>query len=81
MKCFRVGNYTSLRDLPNQIASSNVLKAMNDKQDTNFQYRPPPPRVQTLTGGGLFKDYEWMPDAYDIFLKQKSDERKERERK
>ena len=80
-KCFRVGNYQSLRDLPNNILSGNLIKAMNEKQDGNFQYRQVPPRVQTLTGGGLFKDYEWMPDSFDIYMKQKSDERKENQRK
>ena len=76
-KCFRVGNYQSLRDLPNSMGAGNLIKALNDKQDTNFAYKQPAPRVQTLTGGGLFKDYEWLPDSFDIFMKQKSDERKE----
>ena len=39
------------------------------------------PKVSTLTGGGLFSDYEWLPDEYAIYLKQKQDERKEKERK
>ena len=44
-------------------------------------WRQPPPIVATLTGGGLFSDYEWLPDEYAIYLKHKQDERKEKERK
>ena len=57
--------------LPNQ-----VIHAMNNKQDSNYMWKPPAPRVEKLTGGGLFKDYEYIGDSYDAFLKQKSDERK-----
>jgi len=32
---------------------------MNDKQDGNLVWRQPQPKVATLTGGGLFSDYEW----------------------
>ena len=27
MRCFRIGNYTSLRDLPNKLAANQLLKA------------------------------------------------------
>lgn len=32
-KCWRVGNYHSLRDLPSHLAPSNVLKSYQEKQD------------------------------------------------
>jgi hypothetical protein len=32
-------------------------------------------------GGGLFQDYEHMPDSYDAFLKKKSEDRKASETK
>ena len=32
-------------------------------------------------GGGLFQDYEHMPDSYDAFLKKKSEDRKANETK
>ena len=69
MRCFRVGNYTSLRDLPANLLPNAVTKMLNDKQDSNLLWRQPPPKVATLTGGGLFSDYEYMPDAYDMYLK------------
>ena len=31
MRCFRVGNYTSLRDLPANLLPNAVTKMMNDK--------------------------------------------------
>ena len=81
MRCFRVGNYTSLRDLPANLLPNTVTKQMNDKQDANLIWRQPAPKVATLTGGGLFSDYDWQPDEYSMFLKHKQDERKEKERK
>lgn len=44
-------------------------------------WQPTPPRVQTLVGGGLFRDYEWMPDSYDNFLQAKKRDRIEAEQK
>ena len=43
---------------------------MRDKQENNINFRQPdPPKVAKLAGGGLFHDYEYMPDSYDRFLK------------
>ena len=39
MRCFRVGNYTSLRDLPQNLLPNAVTKMMNEKQDGNLQWR------------------------------------------
>ena len=38
-------------------------------------YKPPVGKVVNLTGGGLFRDFEWMPEPYDAFLKQKATEK------
>jgi len=54
-----------------------IQKAMRDKQDTNLAFKPPQGKVVNLAGGGLFRDYEWMPEPYDNFLKAKSVEKKE----
>ena len=37
--------------------------------------KPDPPKVQKLSGGGLFQEYEWMHDSYDNFLLQQQKER------
>jgi len=62
--------------LPNQIA-----KALRDKQDQNLAFKPPQGKVVNLSGGGLFRDYEWMPETYDNFLKAKAQESKDRKLK
>ena len=62
------------------MAPNQVLKYAREKQDTNINFVPPP-RVQKLTGGGLFQDYEWMPDSYDSFLNQKKIERVQEQEK
>ena len=59
MRCFCVGNYTSLRDLPANLMPNGVLKQMNEKQDNNLMWKQPAAKVATLTGGGLFSDYEY----------------------
>lgn len=71
MRCFRVGSYTSIRDLPSNLLPNAVTKMMNDKQDSNLVWRQPAPKVATLTGGGLFSEYEYMEDSYQMFLKHK----------
>ena len=81
MRCFRVGNYTSLRDLPANLMPNAVLKQMNEKQDTNLMWRQPAPKVATLTGGGLFSEYERMPDEYAIYLKIQQAEKSKLEKK
>lgn len=54
---------------------------LREKQDNNLAWQQPPARVEKLQGGGLFKDYEYMPDGYDTFLKHKQDEKREKDRK
>lgn len=80
LRCFRTGNYNSLRDLPPNLLPNSVLKMLREKQDENLAWKPPPARVEKLAGGGLFKDYEYLPDGYDTFLKHKQDEKRERDR-
>ena len=54
-RCFRTGNYNALRELPNHIGPNTLLKYARDKQENNINFRQQdPPRVQKLTGGGLF---------------------------
>lgn len=73
MRCFRVGNYTSLRDLPHNLLPNAILKQMNEKQDNNLMWKQPAPKVATLTGGGLFSEYEHMPNEFSMYLKQQKE--------
>jgi len=49
---------------------NNIAKALRDKQDNNLAFRPPPGKVQNLSGGGLFREYEYIGEDYDTFLKK-----------
>jgi len=66
-----------LRDLPAGLGPAQVNKLMREKQDANLAWKNPNPRVEKLAGGGLFQDYEYMPDEYGNFLMQKRQERLE----
>jgi hypothetical protein len=57
--------------MPAHLMPNAIAKALREKQDTNLVYKPPVGKVVNLTGGGLFRDFEWMPEPYDAFLKQK----------
>jgi hypothetical protein len=76
-RCFRTGNYDSLRDLPNDIAPQRLLEAIKQKINDNISQNPNPPerdhkgKVIKLAGGGLFYEFEWMPDSFSKFLEAK----------
>jgi hypothetical protein len=38
LRCFRTGNYDSLRDLPSKLTPANVLKNQREKQDNNLAW-------------------------------------------
>jgi len=61
--------------MPAHLLPNAIAKALREKQDTNLVYKPPVGKVVNLTGGGLFRDFEWMPEPYDAFLKQKAAEK------
>ena len=77
MRCFRIGNCkfvfsssltrfldTSLRDMPNKLAPNQIIKFNKKRIENTLQVREPQPQ-RKLFGGGLFGEFEWMPDAYD----------------
>ena len=80
-QCFRTGNYASLRDLPVQMMPNSIAKAMRDKQDMNLAFKPPEGKVVKLSGGGLFREYEYISEPFDLYLQQKQLENKERKLK
>jgi hypothetical protein len=41
MRCFRIGNYTSLRDLPNKLAANQLLKANKKRVEQTLQVKEP----------------------------------------
>jgi hypothetical protein len=67
-QCFRTGNYASLRDLPTHLMPNAIAKAMRDKQDMNLAFKQPEGKVVKLSGGGLFREYEYLSEPYDLYL-------------
>jgi hypothetical protein len=60
---------------------NSISKALRDKQDTNLAFKPPQGKVINLSGGGLFKEYCWMSEPFDSFLKQKQQDNANRKLK
>ena len=54
----------SLRDLPDEMSAASVIQAQRNKQASNITVKAQPKLVQ-LMGGGVFSDFEWVPDDYD----------------
>jgi len=65
---FRVGNFQSLRDLPNDILAGSILNAQKDKIEHNL-YVPVEQKsyVELFGGGGYFSKFEWKEDPYELF--------------
>ena len=76
-RCFRTGNHNGLRELPDHLGPNQILKYAREKQEHNhnFKYPPVPPKVQKLNGGGLFQEYEYIPDSYSNFLDHRKQDR------
>jgi hypothetical protein len=54
-----------LRELPSNIAPNVLARFLKEKIDNNLNSKAPEPKIARLTGGGLFQEFEWMPDSYD----------------
>lgn len=55
---------TSIRDLPNKLVANQIIKVTKKRVEQTLQVKEPQP-LRKLFGGGLFGEFEWMPDAYD----------------
>jgi hypothetical protein len=53
-----------LRDLPNKLVANQIIKMTKKRVEQTLQVKDPQP-LRKLFGGGLFGEFEWMPDAYD----------------
>lgn len=79
---FRIGNFVSLRDLPNDLTAGQVLSQQQAKIEQNL-YAPPEAKgvtvktyVELARAGGYFSKFEWKPDPYGLFLEQQREEHK-----
>jgi hypothetical protein len=69
--CFRIGNYYSLRDMPDDFTANNVNQAMRERLEKaqiisaiNAQNRKI--YASLCGGGGLFHKFEWMVDEFEL---------------
>jgi hypothetical protein len=82
-RCFRAGNYDSLRDLPNDIAPQHLIESLKAKITKNIEASQNQPerdhkgKIIKLAGGGLFHEFEWMPDSFTNFLENKRKDKEE----
>ena len=53
-----------MRDLPNKLVANQIIKVTKKRVEQTLQVKDPQP-LRKLFGGGLFGEFEWMPDAYD----------------
>ncbi len=69
--CFRIGNYYSLRDMPDDFTANNVNQAMRERLEKaqiisaiNAQNR----KIYASLGGGggVFQKFDWMPDEFSL---------------
>jgi len=79
---------TSLRDLPTELSPEEIMEKIKERIEKNLINGPENPpevdekgKVIRLYGGGLFHEFEWMPDQYDRHLikeREKKIEEKEK---
>ena len=75
-RCFRVGNYHSLRDLPKHLLPGNVSYMSSNKINENlYGHKEERSYIELQRGGGYFSKFAWMPDPFSLFLEQKSQDR------
>lgn len=73
---FRIGNFHSLRDLPNNLSSGHVnLLSRSKIEDNLYGHKEERSYIELQKGGGFFSKFEWMEDPYERFLDQKTLER------
>ena len=70
--CFRVGNFHSLRDLPNYLLPGNIAQVSQSKINENlYGARESRSYIELQKNGGYFSKFVYIGDSYDDFLKQK----------
>eukprot|EP00344_Euplotes_crassus_P006416 CAMPEP_0196995218 /NCGR_PEP_ID=MMETSP1380-20130617/1383_1 /TAXON_ID=5936 /ORGANISM="Euplotes crassus, Strain CT5" /LENGTH=304 /DNA_ID=CAMNT_0042410833 /DNA_START=168 /DNA_END=1080 /DNA_ORIENTATION=+ len=82
-RCFRTGNFDSIRTLPDTLKSQKLIERIKEKITENIKESSHPPerdhkgRIIKLSGGGLFHEFEWMPDSFLNFLENERKEKAE----
>lgn len=67
-QAFRVGNFVSLRDLPNVLLPGNVIIGQTSKMEENlYSVIERKSYVELSNHGGYFSKFEWKPEPYADF--------------
>jgi len=74
-RCFRVGNFHSLRDLPKHLLPGNVSYMSQNKVNENlYGHHEERSYIELQRNGGYFSKFIWRCDPYELYLeKQKKD--------
>jgi hypothetical protein len=68
-RCFRVGNFHSLRDLPKHLLPGNVSFMSVSKINENlYSQKEERTYIELQRGGGYFSKFQWLPEPYDLFM-------------
>lgn len=72
---FRIGNYISLRDIPNSLQPGNVSSMQSSKVEENlYQLIERRSYVELAGNGGYFSKFSWLPEPFERYrdtLKQR----------
>lgn len=75
---FRIGNFVSLRDLPDSLLPGNVSAFQNSKMEENlYSIMERRTFVELANNGGYFSKFAYMSDPYDRWIEEQSKRRKE----
>lgn len=77
-RCFRAGNFTHLRELPNQVQPNSIIETTREKQNFNVHFRSKgAPTTRLLDKKTYYKKFEYMEDNYEGFLEAQRKEKAE----
>ncbi len=71
---FRIGNFVSIRDLPNKLQPGEIINSQQAKIDSNLhgamEARGGAVKtyVELSQAGGYFSKFDWKPDPYGLYL-------------
>ena len=75
IRCFRPGNFSMLRELPDKVEPNSIIDTNREKQNFNVHFKSkgasthePKKEYSKLIGGGLFMKFEYISDDYDSYL-------------
>ena len=83
LRCFRNSNFDSIRDLPTSLGPQSVIEQLKEKITKNISKNEHEPerdhrgKIVKLAGGGLFHEFEWMPDSFFNFLNSQRQDKHE----